>query len=63
MRNKCAQRLVQRLISPGPRPLSMRPEVGKAFIENTRMPTICTSGQEFCIWEELYIYNKDISAA
>ena len=36
MRNKCAQRLVQRPISPGPRPLSMRPEVGKAFIENSK---------------------------
>ena len=28
-----------------------------------RMPTICTFGREFCIWEELYIDNKDISAA
>ena len=27
------------------------------------MPTIRTSGQEFCIWEEWYIDNKDISAA
>ena len=27
------------------------------------MPTISTLGQEFCIWVDLYIDNKDISAA
>ena len=27
------------------------------------MPTIRISGREFCIWEECYIDNKDISAA
>ena len=32
-------------------------------MRTARMPTISTLGQEFCIWVDLYIDNKDISAA
>ena len=41
MRSKCAQRLVQTALLCSYR---------SAFIEN-RMPIMCTSGREFCIWE------------
>ena len=41
----------------------MRPEVGKAFIENSKNANNMHIGPGVLIWEELYIYNKDTSAA